>query len=183
MQRYPLIAAAIASPTPVLPEVGSTIVPPGRSFPSRSAASSIASPIRSFTEPPGFRYSSFARSSPGTSRLRRSRRTIGVLPTSSRTDGYARRAIAAQAYCVPFRSRIRTTADGRGQAGCNPRCMKRNVEHRPLCTLELVAEGHAARCPGADCPFWDRGCALARIEHELAGRPEVAAVLLGLRRG
>jgi len=60
--------------------------------------------------------------------------------------------------------------------------MKRNVEHRPLCTLELVAEGHAARCPGAECPFWDRGCALARIEHELAGRPEVAAVLLGLRR-
>ena len=46
----------------MLPEVGSTIVPPGLSFPSRSAASIIASPIRSFTEPPGFRYSSFASS-------------------------------------------------------------------------------------------------------------------------
>ena len=45
----------------MLPEVGSTIVPPGFSFPSRSAASIIASPMRSFTEPPGFRYSSFAR--------------------------------------------------------------------------------------------------------------------------
>ena len=46
----------------MLPEVGSTIVPPGFSCPSRSAASIIASPIRSFTDPPGFRYSSFARS-------------------------------------------------------------------------------------------------------------------------
>src|SRR5215207_6534681 len=90
MQRYPLIAAAIASPTPVLPEVGSTIVPPGFSFPSRSAASIIASPIRSLTEPPGFRYSSLARISPGTSREMRSRRTIGVFPTRSRTMGYSR---------------------------------------------------------------------------------------------
>ena len=51
----------MARPTPVLPEVGSTIVPPGLSFPSRSAASIIGRPMRSFTEPPGFRYSSFAR--------------------------------------------------------------------------------------------------------------------------
>src|SRR4028119_1855409 len=39
------------------------IVPPGLSFPSRSAASIIGSPIRSFTEPPGFSISSFARRS------------------------------------------------------------------------------------------------------------------------
>ena len=51
----------------MLPEVGSTIVPPGFSSPSRSAASIIASPIRSLTEPPGFRYSSLARIVPGTS--------------------------------------------------------------------------------------------------------------------
>ena len=62
----------------MLPEVGSTIVPPGLSFPSRSAASIIASPIRSLTEPPGFRNSSFARIVPGTSREIRSSRTIGV---------------------------------------------------------------------------------------------------------
>jgi hypothetical protein len=60
--------------------------------------------------------------------------------------------------------------------------VKRETAHRPLCTLELVTEGHAQRCPGEECPFWERGCALARIEHELDGRPEVAAVLLGLRR-
>ena len=50
----------------MLPDVGSTIVPPGRSFPSRSAASIIASPIRSLFDPPGFRNSSFASSVGGT---------------------------------------------------------------------------------------------------------------------
>lgn len=54
--------------------------------------------------------------------------------------------------------------------------------HRPLCTIELIATGHAGRCPGSECAFWDRGCALARVETELDGRPEVAQVLLELRR-
>src|SRR5205085_9899986 len=79
----------MASPTPVFPEVGSTIVPPGRSFPSRSAASISGRPIRSFTEPPGFRYSSFARSVGSTSAPSLSRRTIGVAPTRSSTVGYS----------------------------------------------------------------------------------------------
>lgn len=55
-------------------------------------------------------------------------------------------------------------------------------EHRPLCTIELIAEGHAERCPGTACPFWEDGCSLAHVEGELTGRPEVAQVLLGLRR-
>jgi len=55
-------------------------------------------------------------------------------------------------------------------------------EHRQLCTIELIAEGHAERCPGEDCPFWERGCLLTRVEEELDTRPEVAAFLLGLRR-
>src|SRR5690242_4601601 len=90
MHRYPFTAAAIARPTPVLPEVGSTIVPPGRSFPSRSARSIIGSPIRSFTEPPGFRYSSLASSVGPTSRPSLSSRTIGVAPTSSSRVGNCR---------------------------------------------------------------------------------------------
>ena len=53
----------MASPTPVLPEVGSTIVPPGWSSPEASAASIIRSAIRSFTEPPGLRYSTLASTS------------------------------------------------------------------------------------------------------------------------
>jgi hypothetical protein len=55
-------------------------------------------------------------------------------------------------------------------------------EHRPLCTLELIAEGHAERCPGEKCAFWERGCVLARVEHELILRPEVSTLLLDLRR-
>jgi len=55
-------------------------------------------------------------------------------------------------------------------------------EHRQLCTIELIAEGHAERCPGEACAFWDRGCALERVESELGGRREVAELLLDLRR-
>jgi hypothetical protein len=55
-------------------------------------------------------------------------------------------------------------------------------EHKPLCTLELIAEGHADRCPGEECAFWERGCVLARVEHELDFRPEVSSLLLELRR-
>jgi len=54
-------------------------------------------------------------------------------------------------------------------------------EHRPLCTIELIADGHADRCPGQECAFWDRGCALSRIEMELGARPELARLLLDLR--
>src|SRR5581483_1502758 len=97
MQRYPLIAAAIARPTPVFPEVGSTIVPPGRSFPSRSAASIIPRPMRSLTEPPGLRNSSFARMRAPCVGGRRSSRTIGVPPTRSRMVGYSR-AIRREGY-------------------------------------------------------------------------------------
>jgi hypothetical protein len=54
--------------------------------------------------------------------------------------------------------------------------------HRPLCTIELIAEGHADRCPGEGCAFWENGCILSRIESDLDGRPEVAALLVDLRR-
>ncbi len=63
----------MASPTPVLPDVGSTITPPGRSLPSRSAVSTMRSAMRSLIEPPGFRYSTLTR-------------TFAVLATSATTD-------------------------------------------------------------------------------------------------
>ena len=78
----------MASPTPVLPEVGSTIVPPGWSSPEASAASIIRSAMRSFTEPPGFRYSTFASTrgaSPSPSSDVESR-SSGVLPIRSRRE-------------------------------------------------------------------------------------------------
>jgi hypothetical protein len=60
--------------------------------------------------------------------------------------------------------------------------VKPRLEHQQLCTIELIAEGHADRCPGEACAFWDRGCVLARVESELDGRPELARFLLDLRR-
>jgi hypothetical protein len=60
--------------------------------------------------------------------------------------------------------------------------MHPHAEHVPLCTIELIAEGHAGRCPGEACVFWEGGCALARVETALDGRPEVARILLDLRR-
>ena len=43
----------MASPIPVFPEVGSMMVPPGFNAPDASAASTMASAIRSLIEPPG----------------------------------------------------------------------------------------------------------------------------------
>jgi hypothetical protein len=48
--------------------------------------------------------------------------------------------------------------------------------------IELVSGEDASRCPGEDCAFWDRGCVLARIEPELEAHPEVARLLVDLRR-
>src|SRR6266568_404379 len=74
----------MARPVPVLPEVGSTMVAPGRNWPDCSAASIIARPMRSLTEPPGFRLSTLATIGVRVSELNRDSRTIGVLPTASR---------------------------------------------------------------------------------------------------
>ncbi len=73
----------MARPTPVLPEVGSTIVPPGLSSPCRSPASIIAMPMRSLTLLPGLNDSILAArgGSPGQNRRNR---TSGVLPIVSR---------------------------------------------------------------------------------------------------
>src|SRR4051794_27360128 len=68
---------------PVLPLVASTIVVlPGSMRPSRSAASIIATPMRSLTLPPGLNDSSLPNSSIPSGASRRSS-TIGVRPTCS----------------------------------------------------------------------------------------------------
>src|SRR5262252_2291610 len=74
---------------PVLPEVGSTITDsPGRMRPSCSAASIIASAMRSLTEPPGLNCSHLTHTSaafgPASCSGRRRSRTSGVPPMSSR---------------------------------------------------------------------------------------------------
>jgi len=80
-----LDSAAMARPTPVLPEVASTINPPGLSRPSRSAASIIATPMRSFTEPPGLKNSALAYTGVRMPCVTAFSRTRGVQPIVSRT--------------------------------------------------------------------------------------------------
>ena len=91
---YPRWAATIASPTPVLPLVGSTIVPPGCNEPSRSAARIISSAGRSFDDPPGLLVSIFIASTAGNCSISIVRfiRTSGVPPI---------RSITESAICVP----------------------------------------------------------------------------------
>ena len=64
----------------MLPEVASTMVPPAGSWPLASAASTMATPIRSFTEAAGLANSSFA-ATIGPLGMIRLRRTNGVFPT------------------------------------------------------------------------------------------------------
>src|SRR5215218_8215610 len=74
----------MARAIPVLPLVGTTTTErPGLTSPASSAASIIATPIRSLTEPPGLKYSSLAQTCPGSPSARRSRRTSGVPPTTA----------------------------------------------------------------------------------------------------
>ena len=65
---------------PVFPAVPSTIVPPGRNRPRASASAMMASPARSFTEPPGFMNSAFPRMVQPVASDARRRRISGVLP-------------------------------------------------------------------------------------------------------
>src|SRR4051812_3169050 len=76
----------MASPVPVLPEVGSMSVPPARRRPSRSAASISRMATRSLIEPPGLNDSSLATIRGFRPAPIRARRTRGVLPTVSRID-------------------------------------------------------------------------------------------------
>src|SRR5262249_189248 len=75
----------MASPMPVLPEVPSMIVPPGFSFPARSASSIIFTAMRSLIELPGLNVSILTRTVPLTTPfVIRLMRTIGVSPMASR---------------------------------------------------------------------------------------------------
>src|SRR5262249_11672453 len=78
-----------ASAMPVLPDVESMIVLPGRSLPLRSPSRTIHTAGRSFTEPPGLKPSSLAtmRTRGDTPVCSRRISTSGVLPTRSGMAG------------------------------------------------------------------------------------------------
>ena len=87
LAAYPFARQTSASAGPVLPPVYSTTVVPGARLACCSAPSIIASAIRSFIDPVGFRYSSLTQiSAPfcGASAGARSR-TSGVFPIAERT--------------------------------------------------------------------------------------------------
>ena len=81
---YPFTIAANAKPIPVLPDVPSTMVPPGFNLPSASASSTIFSAILSFTELPGLKYSTLANTVASISLVMAFNLTIGVFPIVSR---------------------------------------------------------------------------------------------------
>src|SRR3954451_18542320 len=75
----------MARPTPVLPDVGSTITLSGPRMPRRSASSTMESPMRSLMLPPGFARSAFIHTSTRASKSRL-RRMCGVPPIVSRIE-------------------------------------------------------------------------------------------------
>jgi hypothetical protein len=84
-QRYPFTAAVMARPKPVLPEVLSTRVAPGLMSPASSARRTILTAMRSFTEPPGLRFSILASTVAELAAGSLWSLTSGVPPTSSST--------------------------------------------------------------------------------------------------
>src|SRR3954447_20846642 len=83
----------MASEMPVLPLVGSSTVTPGRSSPSFSAAATMYSAARSFTDPVGLSVSSFAQRRTSGDGDKRGSPTSGVRPTDSSSE--SKRKLAA----------------------------------------------------------------------------------------
>ena len=83
---YPFTAQTSASETPVLPPVYSTTLPPASRRPSFSAASIMASAMRSFMLPVGFSLSILTRMRALPRGTRARNWTSGVSPIRSRMD-------------------------------------------------------------------------------------------------
>ena len=77
-------------PMPVLPLVGSTITIPGFSVPRSIASSTIAAPMRSFTELKGLYPSCLTATRAASPLVRRVSWTRGVLPTVAVTSAKMR---------------------------------------------------------------------------------------------
>src|SRR5213592_4982402 len=204
MQRYPFTAAASASPTPVFPDVASTIRPPGLSRPSRSAASIIARPIRSFTEPPGLKNSAFAYTGVRIPCVTLLRRTRGVHPIVSRMfayglvwDGTGVRlgsgGLRPHPGCVQWCAArvLPDAARGRGRGRGGPgRCGERRIRCSPnhgaarrgMTELDRLQERRGDRQPVPPCRSeaqLPRAAQRRRVERRIAARLGHAARLRG----
>lgn len=50
------------------------------------------------------------------------------------------------------------------------------------CAIVLAAEKVAEPCTEDRCAYWEKGCIFAGVESDIVLLPEVAGILLGLRR-
>ena len=68
--------------------------------------------------------------------------------------------------------------DAHGRVAANAPAMTTDT----ICQLERLI-GREAPCPGETCPFWRQGdgCVIDRATAELAGREDVARLLLAVR--
>ncbi len=106
---------------PVFPLVGSTMVPPGFRRPTFSAASIIATPIRSLTLPPGFMYSSFARTVAGMPSVTLFSLTRGVWPMVSRIVARTSTGTPPEGTHPTGTDLITLRGVGKGSRGTDPR--------------------------------------------------------------
>src|SRR5213596_182413 len=137
-----ITSAASASPTPVLPDVASTIRPPGLRRPSRSAASIIATPMRSFTDPPGLKNSALAYTGVRIPCVTRFSRTSGVQPMVSRILPYG---LAWDGIRVRLRRAVRDGARRALAPGGSEAQLARARERRRVERGIAARFGHAAR--------------------------------------
>src|SRR5881396_3531053 len=132
---------------PVLPEVGSTMVPPGFKRPRDSASSIIAKAMRSLIEPPGLARSHLTHTSCVVPKSRLMR-TCGVLPMVARTllafmippvcrerDNCRCEASQAAAGASAERRhwrKVRTAQDSVAANGCPPRGEDQSNRDEPI---------------------------------------------------
>ena len=138
---------------PVFPEVGSTrTVFPGVAFPSRSSASIMATPIRSFTELAGLKYSSFAATTaPGAESFAiRLRRTRGVFPMSF-VMSVAIRMAASLARVVPG-SDLPVEGFALGAQAAHQLAEREAFDRRPGAPRPLPLPGRRRGGPGRPGP-------------------------------
>src|SRR2546429_3371349 len=199
-QRYPFTAAGGGSPTPVCPAGPSTSRPRGWGRPPRWAPSIIATPMRSFTDPPGLKNSALAYTGVRIPCVTRFSRTSGAQPMVSRILPYglawddirvrlrravrdgARRVLALRDG-VPFRRRRVTPrrADRSHRRGDRRRSGTRGVRlplrHGParlrvaeLDRLEECRRDGQAVAPGGSEAQLARARERRRVERGIAAR-------------
>src|SRR5450631_2825299 len=111
-----------ARPIPVFPAVASTIVPPGLSFPSCSARRMIPMAARSFTLPPGFRYSSLANTCADPAGTIRFNCNMGVSPTSWVMSSATRRRDISEVFEITLQGKGRCAGSSITEGPSKGRC-------------------------------------------------------------